>query len=122
MMPWCIAIAWQAPAGTGGPHPGMNGASIIMAINDPDPDVFGMNATAPFVGTGVQEYVIGMVSAFRQWSEPAGVQSATEKAIDVTACFTSMTFTTDAVAGVALDVAGTQDLIWGFHKDTFLKG
>merc|ERR1719409_2248383 len=82
-----------------------------------------MNRTAPFVGTGVQEYVISQaVSAFRHWAEPASVQSATDAAIDVTQCFTSMTFTTDAVAGVPLDVAGASNLIWGYHDSTFLKG
>jgi hypothetical protein len=66
----------------------MNGAHIVMGINDPNPDVAGMNETAPFVGTGVAEYMIHPTkSAFRHWVDTSAVtQSATASSIDITDC------------------------------------
>ena len=107
----------------GGGHNGMNGAHIVMGINDPDPDIFG----APYVGTGVDEYVIHhKLSAFRHWSTPTRPRNITDSAMTVTACHTAMTFKTVAVAGLpfkSLSEGGSHDrLIWAVHEDTFLKG
>jgi len=112
----------------GGFHNGMCGSHIMMGIHDPDPEIFG----APFVGTGVQEYVIDEhLTAFRHWKDPAPTQSAVSASIDagVTAadqddCFTSVTFETAAIAGVPLNLTAGEGnrLIFAVHSDTFLKG
>lgn len=123
-------VGWMAfgPAATSmdSPHPGMNGAPIIMGINDPDTTVVGMGTMAPFIGTGVAEYVIDpAVSAFRHWADTSAVtQSVTDSSIDITECFSSMEFSTSAVGGVALALGDDEmnDLIWGYHTETFLKG
>ena len=53
----------------GGGHNGMNGASIVMGIYDPDPNVYDPNwDLQTFKGTGVGEYIIDPSnSAFRHW-------------------------------------------------------
>lgn len=105
----------------GGGHNGMNGAHIVMGVNDPDPDVFG----APYVGTGVHEYIIhDQLTAFRHWSKHYSPEALTEAEMTVTSCHTSMQFTTKSISGWSLDVTaeGASDVLWAIHTDTFLKG
>mmetsp|Transcript_1421 Transcript_1421/g.2616 ORF Transcript_1421/g.2616 Transcript_1421/m.2616 type:complete len:577 (+) Transcript_1421:435-2165(+) len=103
-------------------HPGMNGAPVVMGVNDPDPDVFG----APYVGTGVDEYQISWYySAFRHfYDKPFRPTSLTQASMNISSCFSGMAFATDAIFGVPLNLtAGANNtMIWSIHDASYLKG
>lgn len=112
------------PENVGGGLGGMYGSHIVMGIVDPDnkadPLVFG----APWIGTSVNEYVIDESnSAFRHWSTPVA-RRLVESEINVTSCFTSMSFVTSNIAGVPLNLTAgsTNYFIWASHTKTHLKG
>jgi len=118
---------WLAigPMNASGKYGGMLGSHVVMGIVDTasadDPMAFG----APWVGTGVREYIIDEEkTAFRHWSEHYTPSSLQDAEMTTTACYTAMTFKTASVAGWNLNLTqGTNNtLIWGSHTDTYLKG
>lgn len=139
-----MAIGHENP--TGG-HNGMNGAPIVMGLNDPDPDIVG----APYIGTGVNEFVIhNHASAFRHWSTPYRDPMLRHERMLITDCHSSMQFTASSIGGWPLavgastqpspavgkpsgesEISGSGDrgatdavdrLIYAVHTDTYLKG
>lgn len=108
-------------AGTDG-HGGMNGARIVMAINDPDEALCEENNT-PFIGTSVNEFIIDQeLTAFRHWQTPYLPKSLSNSSITVTQCHTAMTFSTDSMADWPVELDSNNSFIWGMHNDTYLKG
>lgn len=103
----------------GGGHNGMNGARIALALPGTDFDpVTGLDLTG---GANVAEYIINEEggSAFRLWSTPfTSPSSLRASAVEATDCFTSMAFTTDAIAGWPLDgsAASAGTYIWAFES------
>ena len=79
----------------GGGHNGMYGASIVMGIYDPDPNVYDPNwDLQTFKGTGVGEYIIDpSLSAFRHWKTETHDNLAA-KNIDIGECYSTLSFTT----------------------------
>ena len=108
----------------GGGHNGMNGASIVMGIYDPDPNVYDPNwDLQTFKGTGVGEYIIDPSnSAFRHWKTETHDNLA-EKNIDIGDCYSTLSFTTSGrtIAGKSLAFANNT-MIWAVHTDSLLKG
>eukprot|EP00238_Polyblepharides_amylifera_P010688 CAMPEP_0196581494 /NCGR_PEP_ID=MMETSP1081-20130531/33998_1 /TAXON_ID=36882 /ORGANISM="Pyramimonas amylifera, Strain CCMP720" /LENGTH=611 /DNA_ID=CAMNT_0041901747 /DNA_START=266 /DNA_END=2101 /DNA_ORIENTATION=+ len=112
-------------------HKGMNGAHIVHGVYDPDP-LMGWTteptwrSPAPFVGTSVQERIIDHdESAFRHWMAAFTPASLEDSSIEVTDCYTSMTFITDTIAGQKFNMTDgntTNHMIYAVHKDTWVKG
>ena len=112
----------------GGAHNGMNGASIVMGLPG-SPAQYSPKTGLSVTGTttrSVDEYTIHpQSSAFRHWSTPHGSAAITAAVIETTSCYTSMSFTTNTIAGRKLAVDGTinQDkLIWGFNDQDHFVG
>jgi len=120
-------VGWLAlgAANVGAYRSGMMGAHIVMGIIDTptadDPRSFG----SPWVGTGVNEYIIDeQDSAFRHWSTPYSSPALHDAALESTECYTAMTFATASISGWDLNLTqgSNNSLIWGSHTTTFLKG
>jgi hypothetical protein len=115
-----LAVGLENP---GGRHNGMNGGRIVMATPG--------NAHAYSAVTGlpagpmVAEYVIAegsAGSAFRLWSTPYPNASITNAAYEAHECYTSLSFSTSAIAGEDLNHAGANTLIWGANADDTFVG
>lgn len=109
----------------GGGHNGMNGASVVMAVNDAptEEDAFG----SPFIGgLSVKQYVIHeRDSAFRWWNATGSTAGMQDEMMEVRdQCFTAAEFSLSSILDSALNLTAntTNDLIWALHKDTYLKG
>ncbi|KAK3243761.1 hypothetical protein CYMTET_46596 [Cymbomonas tetramitiformis] len=111
----------------GGKHNGMNGASVVMGIYDPDKNIDDVliPGVGLFVGTSVAEYIIDPdESGFEYWKQPIIPGNMTEGRMDVHAgCFTSTTVMLDgAIAGDAFNMSATNSLIWAIQDQDFYKG
>mmetsp|Transcript_83320 Transcript_83320/g.166326 ORF Transcript_83320/g.166326 Transcript_83320/m.166326 type:complete len:714 (-) Transcript_83320:84-2225(-) len=121
-------LAWGFRNPTGSKM-GMQGAPIVMAQPGGDYTLTGgLNLSAP--GT-VKEYIIHhQQSRFRFWQGSGQVASAfgsstiptvtqhlTDASYDVGDCFSSMTFTSDQIAGQKFNVGGTDQLIWAANVE-----
>ena len=115
-----LAVGLRNP---GGAHNGMNGGRIVMAL--PGSPVSYSAATGLDLSSGptVNEYIINEVggSAFRFWKTPYAQPSVTAASFEVADCHTAMAFSTSAISGWALNVTGTDELIWALNDaDTFV--
>lgn len=108
----------------GGGHNGMNGGRIVMALPGNHlaytaRDGIDLTSGAPTV----DEYIINEVggSSFRLWSTPHPTTSLVAASHEASDCYTSMAFSTATIAGEALNLGGTDSLIWGFNgADSFV--
>ena len=111
-------------ANPGGGHNGMDGGHIVMGL-PATPTTY-----SPVTGLvltdatpSVDEYIINESggSAFRLWQTPYATPAITGASTEATDCYTSMTFSTASIAGQALNVSGTDELIWGLNDmDSFV--
>eukprot|EP00854_Cymbomonas_tetramitiformis_P000690 gene690-1146_t len=108
----------------GGGHNGMNGASIVMGIYDPDPSIDDLVFEPVYVGTRVDEYIIhDSLSAFRHWKTPITPGVVDDGEMFAGGCFTGMTFTANGgIATQSLNMTGLNSMIWAIHTDSFYKG
>ena len=115
----------------GGAHNGMNGGRIVLAMPGA-PETYtgrdGLNTVNS--GPSVREYIInddGRGSAFRLWNTPFANESLASASFEANECYTSMTFSTDTIAGWHLNTSGTDEFLWaangadtwvGYHSRT----
>ena len=93
----------------GGAHNGMNGGRVVMALPASPVDYSprtGLNLRSS--GPTVNEYVINEFggSAFRLWQHVSPNASLATSAVEAGECYTSMAFTTHAIAGWSLNLTG----------------
>lgn len=95
-------------AGPPGSHlPGMNGASVVMGLRTSNG------------GSSVGEYTLHEeLSAFRWWNTTKPV-SLSSSEIFTDGCRTSLTFRTKSIAGVSLNMAGNNNLVWALDPSNF---
>jgi len=92
-------------ANIGGKQNGMNGASVVMGLNDLK------------VGMTINEYRIDdSKTAFRWWKTPLTSTNVKSKEMVATGCFSTMTFQTKAIGEVALNMTGTNYMLWALSK------
>jgi len=105
-------VGWMAIGleNVGGHHNGMNGARIVMGHNEP--------GTAPTIG----EYRIHeRMTAFRHWKTPLAAPALRDASMTLTACFSSIEFTTGSIYGMGLNVTeGTNRMIWGLTHNAYV--
>ena len=115
-------------ANVGGDKNGMHGANILMAI--PGGNYSAVTGFDLSINASVQEYEISdnsQQSSFRFWDTSSDEIVAARhgghemvSSIEETDCFTSFSFSTEAINGVSFNVNGVDELIWGANaNDTF---
>jgi len=94
----------------GGGHNGMNGARIVMGLNNPQ------------VGQSIGEYRIDETkTAYRHWKTPLNPSALRDASMTLTACSSSMTFKTGTIYRQSLNVSGgTNRLIWALTHNAYV--
>mmetsp|Transcript_17822 Transcript_17822/g.58226 ORF Transcript_17822/g.58226 Transcript_17822/m.58226 type:complete len:689 (-) Transcript_17822:932-2998(-) len=112
-------LGWAAfgIANPGGTLNGMNGAHIAMLLPDSPLLYTPQHGLANATGPVIDEFIISeRGTAFRLWNTPYPVKSLLAAGWAVDDCFTTLSFSTAALAGWPLDTAGSNKMLWAFNS------
>jgi len=109
-------VSWLAVGieNVGAKKNGMMGAPVIFGISHDDTEFPSL--------VGVKEYTIDMYSSrFTGWNTPHTSPSLVSSSMISENCYSAMTFTTDRIAGVPLNISsGTNRLIWALRSSSYM--
>lgn len=111
-------------ANPGGGNNGMMGAHIAMLLPGPASLFTAKDGLTDTSSPVIDEFIINEFggSAFRLWQTSYVNKSITSAGWDVDECFTSFSFSTDALAGWPLNTVGTDQMIWAFNSEDHFVG